>query len=54
MRYGRGTLIPEPAAQVVLTPELLTTPRPFLAGTPLEFMQISRIPAVEPFGCWRD
>jgi hypothetical protein len=53
MRYGRGTLIPEPDAQFVPTPELLT-PHPRSRQHPLEFMQISRIPALEPFGCWRD
>jgi hypothetical protein len=53
MRYGSGTLIPEPAAQFAQTPELLT-PHARSCRHLLEFMQISRIAAVEPFGCWRD
>jgi hypothetical protein len=43
----------KPKAHHSLTPELLT-PHARSGRHPLEFMQISRIAALEPFACWRD
>jgi hypothetical protein len=43
----------KPKAQHNLTPELLT-PHARSGRRPFEFMQISRIAALEPFACWRD
>jgi hypothetical protein len=43
MRYGSGTLIPEPAAQFAQTPELLT-PTPVPAGTCLNLCKFHELP----------